>query len=60
MNLSVSFPVEKNVPEVPDNPVNMWEEGRVEDELSPEEIQMVCHLRNLYSCYRVCKMYGAV
>ncbi|KAE8298126.1 Syntaxin-18 [Larimichthys crocea] len=31
---------EKSVPEVPDNPVNMWEESRVEDELSPEEIQM--------------------
>ncbi|XP_074521718.1 syntaxin-18 [Halichoeres trimaculatus] len=31
---------EKSVPEVPDNPVNLWEEGRVEDELSPEEIQM--------------------
>ncbi|XP_028262565.1 syntaxin-18 [Parambassis ranga] len=31
---------EKSVSEVPDNPVNLWEEGRVEDELSPEEIQM--------------------
>ncbi|XP_047439080.1 syntaxin-18 isoform X1 [Mugil cephalus] len=31
---------EKNVAEVPDNPVNLWEEGRVEDELSPEEIQV--------------------
>uniref|UniRef100_A0A8C9X8Q5 Syntaxin-18 n=1 Tax=Sander lucioperca TaxID=283035 RepID=A0A8C9X8Q5_SANLU len=28
------------VSEVPNNPVNLWEEGRVEDELSPEEIQM--------------------
>ncbi|XP_004545247.1 syntaxin-18 [Maylandia zebra] len=26
--------------EVQDNPVNLWEESRVEDELSPEEIQM--------------------
>ncbi|KAM9361631.1 syntaxin-18 [Symphorus nematophorus] len=31
---------EKSVSEVLDNPVNLWEEGRVEDELSPEEIQM--------------------
>uniref|UniRef100_UPI0037E8BAD9 syntaxin-18 n=1 Tax=Semicossyphus pulcher TaxID=241346 RepID=UPI0037E8BAD9 len=31
---------EKSVAEVPENPVNLWEEGRVEDELSPEEIQM--------------------
>ncbi|KAG8007497.1 Syntaxin-18, partial [Nibea albiflora] len=31
---------EKSVSEVPENPVNMWEESRVEDELSPEEIQM--------------------
>ncbi|XP_039654951.1 syntaxin-18 isoform X1 [Perca fluviatilis] len=31
---------EKSVSEVPNNPVNLWEEGRVEDELSPEEIQM--------------------
>ncbi|XP_070814614.1 syntaxin-18 [Chaetodon trifascialis] len=31
---------EKSVSEVPDNPVNLWEESRVEDELSPEEIQM--------------------
>ncbi|MED6237730.1 Syntaxin-18 [Ataeniobius toweri] len=31
---------EKNVSEVQDNSVNLWEEGRVEDELSPEEIQM--------------------
>uniref|UniRef100_A0A672HVW1 Syntaxin-18 n=1 Tax=Salarias fasciatus TaxID=181472 RepID=A0A672HVW1_SALFA len=28
------------VPEVPENPVSLWEEGRMEDELSPEEIQM--------------------
>ncbi|XP_029989491.1 syntaxin-18 [Sphaeramia orbicularis] len=32
--------VEKSVSEVLDNTVNPWEEGRVEDELSPEEIQM--------------------
>ncbi|XP_070758987.1 syntaxin-18 isoform X2 [Enoplosus armatus] len=32
--------VKKSVSEVLDNPVNLWEEGRVEDELSPEEIQM--------------------
>ncbi|XP_074485366.1 syntaxin-18 isoform X1 [Sebastes fasciatus] len=31
---------EKTVSEVVENPVNLWEEGRVEDELSPEEIQM--------------------
>ncbi|CAJ1051559.1 syntaxin-18 isoform X2 [Xyrichtys novacula] len=33
---------EKSVTEVQDNPnpVNLWEESRVEDELSPEEIQM--------------------
>ncbi|XP_049436965.1 syntaxin-18 isoform X2 [Epinephelus fuscoguttatus] len=31
---------EKSVPEVPNNHINLWEEGRVEDELSPEEIQM--------------------
>lgn len=31
---------EKSVSEVLDEPVNPWEEGRVEDELSPEEIQM--------------------
>nr|XP_046240310.1 syntaxin-18 [Scatophagus argus] len=31
---------EKSVSEVLDNPVNPWEESRVEDELSPEEIQM--------------------
>ncbi|KAF7668590.1 hypothetical protein LDENG_00002050 [Lucifuga dentata] len=31
---------EKSVSEVPVNNVNLWEEGRVEDELSPEEIQM--------------------
>ncbi|KAM4583142.1 LOW QUALITY PROTEIN: syntaxin-18 [Fundulus diaphanus] len=31
---------EKNVSEVKDNAVSLWEEGRVEDELSPEEIQM--------------------
>ncbi|XP_029948381.1 syntaxin-18 [Salarias fasciatus] len=31
---------EKSVPEVPENPVSLWEEGRMEDELSPEEIQM--------------------
>uniref|UniRef100_A0A3B5ARA1 Syntaxin-18 n=1 Tax=Stegastes partitus TaxID=144197 RepID=A0A3B5ARA1_9TELE len=38
--------VEADVSEVLDEPVNPWEEGRVEDELSPEEIQMVWHLRN--------------
>lgn len=31
---------EKSVSEVLDNPANLWEESRVEDELSPEEIQM--------------------
>ncbi|KAL7407006.1 hypothetical protein ABVT39_001498 [Epinephelus coioides] len=31
---------EKSVSEVPNNHINLWEEGRVEDELSPEEIQM--------------------
>ncbi|XP_073325245.1 syntaxin-18 isoform X2 [Pagrus major] len=31
---------EKSVSEVVENPVNLWEESRVEDELSPEEIQM--------------------
>ncbi|XP_034095503.1 syntaxin-18 isoform X2 [Gymnodraco acuticeps] len=31
---------EKSVSEVPNNTLNLWEEGRVEDELSPEEIQM--------------------
>lgn len=35
--------VEKSVSEVQNNPVNLWEEGRIEDELSPEEIQMVCY-----------------
>uniref|UniRef100_A0A3B4VMC8 Syntaxin-18 n=1 Tax=Seriola dumerili TaxID=41447 RepID=A0A3B4VMC8_SERDU len=37
----VFLPVEKSVSEVLDNTVeHLWEEGRVEDELSPEEIQM--------------------
>lgn len=36
------FAADKIVTEVLDNNVNLWEEGRVEDELSPEEIQMVC------------------
>ncbi|XP_027858633.1 syntaxin-18 [Xiphophorus couchianus] len=31
---------EKNTSEVQDSSSNLWEEGRVEDELSPEEIQM--------------------
>ncbi|XP_070699273.1 syntaxin-18 [Pempheris klunzingeri] len=31
---------ERSGSEVLGNPVNLWEEGRVEDELSPEEIQM--------------------
>ncbi|XP_071376628.1 syntaxin-18 isoform X2 [Centroberyx affinis] len=31
---------ERSVSEVLDNSVNLWEEGRMEDELSPEEIQM--------------------
>ncbi|XP_068450641.1 syntaxin-18 [Clinocottus analis] len=31
---------EKSVSEVQGGPVNLWEEGRMEDELSPEEIQM--------------------
>lgn len=34
--------IEKNVSDVPDNTAeHLWEEGGVEDELSPEEIQMV-------------------
>lgn len=33
---------EKSVSEVQDATANLWEEGRAEDELSPEEIQMVC------------------
>ncbi|CAN9512401.1 unnamed protein product [Ophioblennius macclurei] len=32
--------VETSVSEMPENPVSLWEEGRIEDELSPEEIQM--------------------
>uniref|UniRef100_A0A8C5EAJ0 Syntaxin-18 n=1 Tax=Gouania willdenowi TaxID=441366 RepID=A0A8C5EAJ0_GOUWI len=37
----ICFPcAEKNVSEVPVQPVSLWEEGREEDELSPEEIQM--------------------
>ncbi|XP_054641503.1 syntaxin-18 [Dunckerocampus dactyliophorus] len=32
--------VDKSASEVLDHSVNLWEEGRVEDELSPEEIQM--------------------
>ncbi|XP_053724398.1 syntaxin-18 [Synchiropus splendidus] len=32
--------VDRSVSEVQDNSVNLWEEPRVEDELSPEEIQM--------------------
>lgn len=31
---------ERSVTEVPESSINLWEEGRVEDELSPEEIQM--------------------
>ncbi len=42
VELFVLCPVDKSVSEVHDNPVNLWEEGRIEDELSPEEIQMVC------------------
>lgn len=45
------FPVEKSVSEVPNNTLNLWEEGRVEDELSPEEIQMVRHLKHHYTFY---------
>ncbi|AWP03156.1 Syntaxin-18 isoform 3 [Scophthalmus maximus] len=38
---------DKSVLEVLDNTVeHLWEEGRVEDELSPEEIQMVRHLQS--------------
>uniref|UniRef100_A0A673B9H5 Syntaxin-18 n=1 Tax=Sphaeramia orbicularis TaxID=375764 RepID=A0A673B9H5_9TELE len=37
---AVKDDMEKSVSEVLDNTVNPWEEGRVEDELSPEEIQM--------------------
>uniref|UniRef100_A0A3Q3VXC2 Syntaxin-18 n=1 Tax=Mola mola TaxID=94237 RepID=A0A3Q3VXC2_MOLML len=40
LKTSVFFPSEKTVSGVPDSPVNLWEEGRAEDELSPEEIQM--------------------
>ncbi|XP_018590932.1 syntaxin-18 isoform X3 [Scleropages formosus] len=36
------------VPEAPESSVSLWEEGRVEDELSPEEIQMVCLHISLY------------
>lgn len=39
--------------EVLDDPVNQWEEGRVEDELSPEEIQMVRRLIIQYLCRSV-------
>lgn len=51
--MSVLFPAEKNVseapdnpgnPDNPDNPANPWGEGGAEDELSPEEIQMVRQL----------------
>lgn len=38
---SLFLPAEKSMSEVLDNPVSLWEESRVEDELSPEEIQMV-------------------
>ncbi|XP_067111984.1 syntaxin-18 [Osmerus mordax] len=34
---------ERSVTEVPESCINPWEEGRVEDELSPEEIQMFEH-----------------
>ncbi|XP_046881314.1 syntaxin-18 isoform X3 [Hypomesus transpacificus] len=34
---------ERSVTEVPESSINPWEEGRVEDELSPEEIQMFEH-----------------
>lgn len=52
--MSVLFPAEKNVsqapdnPGNPDNPANPLEEGGAEDELSPEEIQMVRQLA--YHC----------
>lgn len=52
------LPVEKSVSEVLDNSVNLWEEGRVEDELSPEEIQMVWNLTHHYSLfmsYSICR-----
>ena len=51
LKLSVFRLLEKSVSEVVDNPVNLWEESRVEDELSPEEIQMVCHLSCHYSIF---------
>lgn len=43
------LPLDKSVSEVLDNSVNLWEEGRVEDELSPEEIQMVWHFTYHYT-----------
>lgn len=51
-------PVEKSASEVLDDPVNLWEEGLREDELSPEEIQMVWHLRHhylLFLSYSTCR-----
>lgn len=43
--------------EVLESPVNLWEEGRMEDELSPEEIQMVWHLRYYYSLFMSCSTF---
>lgn len=41
-----SFCAEKSISEVQGSAVSLWEEGRVEDELSPEEIQMVISKMN--------------
>lgn len=50
MTMFFFFPVEKSVSEVLDNTVeHVWEEGRMEDELSPEEIQMVWHFKHRYT-----------
>ena len=52
-----SFLSEKTVSGVPDSPVNLWEEGRAEDELSPEEIQMVWQTRQHSSIFMSSFMY---
>lgn len=45
------LPEERSVTEVPENNVSLWEEGqgRVEDELSPEEMQMVWNRDVVYA-----------
>lgn len=55
--------IEKSVSEIQDVTTNLWEEDRVEDKLSPEEIQMVrphwchhtwrCQSRDSYSSNRL-------